>query len=322
MTFMRKERRLKKSRRKKITIGILAVLGVIILAGGVFAYQIYSSVEDAANEMFHAVDSEAKDGPSAVDENGDGDPDPISILLMGVDQRKNDVGRSDTLIVLTLNPADKTMQMVSIPRDTRTLIVGKGYKDKINHAYAFGGVEMSINTVEHFLNLDLDYYIKMDMQGLVELVDAIGGITLYNDDSWHDPGYYKKGYFYHEGTLHLNGPQAIGYVRMRYLPGGDFTRNEHQREVIEAVVDKAASFSSITRYQDILNAISDHIQTNISFEEMKYIALNYREARKNVKTYEVKGNGTKIDGIYYLVVDEEERQKVRNMILKQLQEED
>ncbi|HEU5141264.1 MAG TPA: LCP family protein [Bacillales bacterium] len=319
---MRKERRLKKGRRKKIVITILSILGVLILAAGVFAYQIYSSVEKAADDMFHAVGSEANEGPSAVDANDDGDPDPISILLMGVDQRKNDVGRSDTLIVLTLNPADKTMQMVSIPRDTRTLIVGRGTQDKINHAYAFGGVEMSINTVEHFLNLDLDYYIKMDMQGLVALVDAVGGITLYNDDSWHDPGYYKKGYFYHEGTLHLNGPQAIGFVRMRYLPGGDFTRNEHQREVIEAIVDKAASFSSITRYQDILNAISDHIQTNISFDEMKYIALHYREARTHVKTYEVKGNGTKIDGIYYLVVDKAERQKVHDMIAGQLQEED
>ncbi|HEX7066557.1 MAG TPA: LCP family protein [Bacillales bacterium] len=319
---MRKERRLKKGRRKKIIITILSILGVLILAGGVFAYQIYSSVEKAADDMFHAVDSEAKDGPAPVDANDDGDPDPISILLMGVDERKNDVGRSDTLIVLTLNPADKTMQMVSIPRDTRTLIVGRGTQDKINHAYAFGGVKMSINTVEHFLNLDLDYYIKMDMQGLVALVNAVDGITLYNDDSWHDPGYYKKGYFYHEGTLHLNGPQAIGYVRMRYLPGGDFTRNEHQREVIEAVVNKAASFSSITRYQDILSAISDHIQTNISFKEMKYIALHYREARTHVKTYEVKGNGTKIDGIYYLAVDEAERQKVHDMIAKQLQEED
>jgi LCP family protein required for cell wall assembly len=91
---------------------------------------------------------------------------------------------------------------------------------------------MAQNTVENFLNIHLDYYVRINMEGLDDLVDAVGGITVYNDDSWHDPGYYKKGYLYDEGELQMNGAKTLGYVRMRYIPGGHFTRNEHQREVI------------------------------------------------------------------------------------------
>lgn len=81
------------------------------------------------------------------------DKKPISILLMGSDQRKDEVGRSDSLMLFTLNPKTKSMKITSIPRDSYTEIVGKGKKDKINHAYAFGGIDMAVKTVENFLNV-------------------------------------------------------------------------------------------------------------------------------------------------------------------------
>lgn len=310
--------------RKKIFMTIAGVFGVLLIAAGAYAYHLYGSVKDTANRIYEPVDegtetSKRKPDTKAKEEKKE--PEPISILLMGVDEREHDAGRSDTMIVLTLNPEKETMQMVSIPRDTRTKIVGKGIIDKINHSYAFGGTKMAMDTVNEFLDMDLDYYIRINMEGLVDLVDAVGGITVYNDDSWTDPGYYEKGFFYHEGELQLNGAQALGYVRMRYIPGGDFTRNKHQREVIEAIVDKAANVSSLTRYKEILQSISDNVKTNITFDEMTYIAQNYRAARKHVKTYAVKGNGTYIDGIYYLLVPEAEQEKVHDMIMKQLRPE-
>ncbi|WP_085522676.1 LCP family glycopolymer transferase [Tuberibacillus sp. Marseille-P3662] len=305
---------------KKFWIILGSIIGVLVIGTSVYAYNVYSSVKDTAQKMHEPVDqSEEKQPKKSLQENNkDQEANTISILLMGVDERKNDKGRSDALMVMTLNPKKETMQMVSIPRDTRTKIVGHGTVDKINHAYAFGGTKMSMDTVENFLNINLDYYIKMNMEGLVDLVDAVGGITLYNDDSWHDPGYYKKGYFYHEGDLNLNGDQAIGYVRMRYLEGGDFTRNEHQREVIQAVIKKAASFSSFTHYKDILSAISNNVKTNLTFDDMKYIAMNDKKAKNNIKTYEVKGNGKMIDGTYYLSVSDAEVEKVHGMIEEQL----
>lgn len=300
---------------------ILVLSGLLVLLGGIsvgaYAYHIYSQVEQTAQNIYKPISNKEGGGKPKKALEEQETPKPISILLMGVDKRPGDFGRSDVMIVLTLNPKTNTMQMVSIPRDTRITLEGYGY-EKINHAYAFGGSSLAVKTVEDFININIDYYIRLNMKGLADLVNAVGGITVYNDDSWHDPGYYKKGYFYHEGKLHLNGAQAIGFVRMRYIPGGDFARNEHQREVIKAIIDKAASFSSFTRYQNVLEAIEDHVKTNLTFDDMKYIAMNYRDCRKNLEMYEVKGNGETINGIWYLLVNKQERQKVHNMIKEQL----
>jgi anionic cell wall polymer biosynthesis LytR-Cps2A-Psr (LCP) family protein len=105
---------------------------------------------------------------------------------------------------------------------------------------------------------------------------------------------------------------------MRYIPGGDFTRNEHQREVIQAIIDQAAGFSSFTRYHEILEAIGNNVKTNLTFDEMKYIALNYKDAKNNIVNYEVKGTTDTIDGISYVLVSEVEREKVSEMIKEQL----
>lgn len=315
---------------KKILIILGCVIGAIVIAGVGYAYYVYQSVEDTAGKIYHPVDQadNTENTNKKLPKDESGGPEPISILLMGIDQRPGTVGRSDTLIVTTLNPDTQTMQMVSIPRDSRVKLIGKGKNaddpkagtiDKINHAYAFGGVKMSIDTVEHFLHINIDHYIRIDMQGLIDLVNALGGVKVYNDDSWHDPGYYKKGHFYHQGWLTFEtGAEALGYVRMRYIPGGDFTRNEHQRELIMAIIDKAASFQSVTKFQDILDAIEENVMTDFTFDQMIYVARHYRKARKDLKTYEMKGHGTKINGTYYLQVSKSERQKVHDMIVEQL----
>jgi LCP family protein required for cell wall assembly len=216
---------------------------------------------------------------------------------------------------MTVNPKDETMQMVSIPRDTRTQIIGRGTLDKINHSYAFGGTKMAMDTVENFLDIDLDHYIKMNMEGLTAMIDAVGGVTVDNDLEWQSNGYH-----YPKGKLDLeNGKKALGYVRMRHQdPDGDFGRNDRQRQVIQAVIDKAANFSSFSRYDNILEAIGGNVKTDITFEEMKSIAKNDRKARHHMKTYEVKGDGTRIDDIYYLLVSDAEREKVHAMIKEQL----
>lgn len=241
---------------------------------------------------------------------------------MGVDERKNDRGRSDTLIVMTLNPQKEKMQMVSIPRDTRTNIVGKGTMDKINHAYAFGGTKMAINTVEQFTGIPIDYFIRINMEALSGLVDAVGGITVDNHLDWYDEGYYKKGYHYKKGKIELDGPKALGYVRMRHLdPNGDFGRNQRERQVITAILHKATSISSVTHYQDILNTLGNNVKTNLTFQDMMNIRANYRSCLSNIENYEIKGTGQKINGIYYLIVPDEEKAKVTHMLKENLQSE-
>ncbi len=314
--------------KKKIIVLASLVVCLGLISSGVYFEHLYTSAQSTAQKIYKPLSSDhAQSTSKSVDSKStkSSQPQPqkyekpISILLMGVDQRKYDKGRSDTLIVLTLNPQTKTMQMVSIPRDTRATLGDTGTITKINAAYFYGGPDLAVQTVDQFLNIHLDYYIRINMQGLEELVNAVGGITVDSPIAWHDEGYYKKGYYFKKGTIHLNGAQALGYVRMRHLdPQGDFGRNKRQRLVINAVVNKAMSFNGVAKYQSILNAISNNVETNLTFDDMKTIALNYRPASQNMKTYEVQGQGKIVDKLWYLVVDQKERQKVHTMIQNQL----
>jgi polyisoprenyl-teichoic acid--peptidoglycan teichoic acid transferase len=291
----------------------LIVFGIILLALGGYAYYLYNSVKGTAINMHETVEL---DTPKPEVKKGE---ELITVLLMGVDEREGDKGRSDTLIVLTLNPKTDSMQMVSIPRDTYTTIVGKGNKDKINHAYAYGGTKMAVETVEEFTGVPINYFVKVNMEALSDLVDAVGGITVNNPLDWYDDRYYKKGYHYKKGEISLDGPQTLGYVRMRYQdPRGDFGRTDRQRQVIKAIIDKGASVSSITRVNEILEAVGSNAKTNITFDEMKDLLANYKDTRKNINSYMVQGKGTKINSGYYLVISEAERDKVNKLLTDHL----
>jgi LCP family protein required for cell wall assembly len=298
--------------KKKVLITLGSLIGVLVIAVAGYAYYLYSSVKDTANQMHQPVKLDTPHKKPNISQNNS---QPISILLMGVDERSGDKGRSDTLIAMTLNPQKKTMQMISIPRDTRTEIIGHGTTDKINHAYAFGGPKMSIETVENFTGVKMDYYIKVNMEALSALVDAVGGVTVHNDLDWSEGAFH-----YAKGDLNLNGKEALGYVRMRHQdPNGDFGRNNRQRQIITAVVNKAASISSVSHFNQILAALGNNVTTNLTFDDMMNIQKNYSDCRTNITQYEVKGKGGMIGGVYYLSVPSEEKANVSNMLKENLQ---
>ncbi|MCL6572503.1 MAG: LCP family protein, partial [Bacillus sp. (in: Bacteria)] len=197
----------KKSRKWLKVTGIILLL--LLVAGGVYAFTIYNSLKNAVDTMHQPVEreqSEKRQEPVAFKEK-----DPFSVLMLGVDQREGDKGRSDTIIVLTVNPNSNSVKMLSIPRDTRTEIVGKGKEDKINHAYAFGGVPMAMDTVENFLDIPIDYYMQVNMEGFKDIVNAVGGITVQNELDFTQDGFH-----FTPGTMNLNGENALSYTRMRY----------------------------------------------------------------------------------------------------------
>src|SRR5699024_3779658 len=160
-------------------------------------------------------------------------PPPISTLfpyttLFPSDSEEDQAGRSDAMMIMRLYPETDEMKIVSIPRDTRAEIVGKDKEDKINHAYAFGKEDMAVATVENFLDIELDYYVAINMDGLVELVDELGSITVDNEVEWSD-----NGYDFPTGTVEMDGDKTMSYVRMRKDdPEGDFGRTTRQRKVI------------------------------------------------------------------------------------------
>ncbi|PAE09361.1 transcriptional regulator LytR [Terribacillus saccharophilus] len=308
MVLGRKEKRKKKRTWLKVTLSIIVVLIIAVAATGIYAANKAKSTVNTMQKNSDSIDK--KQSITKVK-----DQEKLNVLLLGVDQREDDAGRSDALMVMSLDPSNDSMKLISIPRDSRTEIVGHGTTDKINHAYAFGGVDMAIDTVENFLDTDIDYFAEMNMEGLSDFVDAVGGITVNNQLDWIDEGYYEKGYHYAQGEIQLDGPKAMGYVRMRHLdPDGDFGRNARQRQVIQAVIDKGASINSVSKIDDILGALGNNVETNMDFSTMTDLFKNYRNVRQNSENYQMQGTGTTIDKVYYYEVSQEERDKVHDMI--------
>ncbi|NEW01046.1 LytR family transcriptional regulator [Bacillus megaterium] len=308
-TRRRKKRKPKKKRAFKIIMGIILVL---ILGVGAYAYSIWHSVEKTFTQTHEPLKRDVSEKRS--EKVSFSNQDPISILLLGVDQRAGDRGRSDSLILMTVNPKDQSMKMVSIPRDTRTEIIGKGTTDKINHAYAFGGVDMAVNTVESFLNIPVDYYVQVNMESFKDIVNAVGGVTVNNDLHFNSDGYN-----FQKGKLTLNGDEALAYSRMRKQdPRGDFGRQMRQRQIIEGVVEEGASVQSLANYGSILDTIGTNVRTNLTFDDMKQIQSNYKGARHNVEQLQIDGKGEKINGIYYYAVSDATRQELSNKLKQHL----
>lgn len=304
--------RAKRRKKKKWLRWIGGIVAILLIGTGAFAYSVYHNVKQTLNQMHEDVNwkSEKRNNDVSFEKKT-----PISILLIGVDERKGDRGRADSLIVMTVNPNKKSIEMVSVPRDTRTEIVGKGTKDKINHSYAFGGVEMTMATVEHFLDIPIDYYIKVNMESFRDIVNAVGGVTVDNPFA-----FTYEGTTFPKGKITLDGDKALKYSRMRKEdPRGDFGRQDRQKQIIEAIIEKGASFSSLTNYSDVLAAIGKNIKTNLTFDEMKEIQANYKDARQHIEQLHITGQGTKINGIYYLLVPEKERLAISNKLKEHLE---
>ncbi|WJQ80069.1 LCP family glycopolymer transferase [Brevibacillus brevis] len=232
--------------------------------------------------------------------------EPITLLLLGVDERENDKGRSDVILVLSVNPKTKSALLISIPRDTRTVIAHKSTQDKINHAYAFGGVQQAVDTVEQFLQLPVDYVVTANMEGFAGVIDALGGVEVNNKLA-----FTYADYTFPVGPIQLDGKQALVYARMRYEdPKGDLGRNERQQEIIKALLDKGVTLASPTRLNDVLTTMGKYVKTNMTFDVMKQLALSYSTAVTSVETIRLEGKGQMINGIYYYIVSPQERERL------------
>lgn len=307
---------------KRALIGIGA--GFVIIAAGTSGYvwHLYGSVKETANKIYEPIqptvyvskDPEVTVKPQQAVQALIEKRHPFTVMVMGVDERENDKGRSDTLIVLAVNPEKKSILMFNIPRDTRTEIIGHGTTDKINHAYAFGGVTMAKNTVEHFLDYPIDYYIRINMEGFEHLIDILGGVEVNNPFTF----YYGEHQF-NQGKIKLNGELALLYSRMRYEdPRGDLGRNARQREILVEVMKSSLQFSNITQVQKILKELGTSVKTNITFEEMKTFMTDYREDLGNIDTVEISGSGSTINQVWYLIVSREERERIHDLLKEQM----
>ena len=299
------------SKGKKIFAIIFGIILVLFLAVVGMGAKLYWDVSKSMDKTYETVERSKK---SQVNLNN---KEPFSVLLLGIDTGDDgrvEQGRSDTTIVATVNPRDKQTTLVSLARDTYVDIPGQGKQDKLNHAYAFGGASLAMDTVENYLNIPINHYVSINMAGLKELVNAVGGIEVNNNLTFS-----QDGYDFTIGKISLDGEQALSYSRMRYEdPNGDYGRQERQRKVIEGIVQKVLSLNSVSNYQEILTAVSDNMKTDLSFDAMKKIALDYRSAFGKVKQDQLQGTGFMQDGVSYQRVDEQELTRVQQELKNQL----
>lgn len=301
-----------KKSKKKILLWIVgSLLTIFLIFIGTAYYTIQKTMNKINTPLIETTGDDNKEQKIVTKK------DPFSVLLLGVDQRKNDSGRSDTMIVITVNPEKHTMKMLSIPRDTRTEIIGHNSVDKINHAYAFGGVPMAVNTVEHFLDIPINYYVFINMEGFLQIIDTIGGVTIDNDmDLTYDSYHYPK------GEVTLDGDKALIFSRIRYEdPRGDFGRQIRQRQIIEAVLKKASSTSSILlKATDMLDVVGDNVRMNFTMKDLIQLQSIYKKMNGNIEQLSFKeGNGKRIDHIWYFIPEETELENVKSELKAHLQ---
>ena len=319
----------------KIFVSILAILVIGILG---YIYSIYANVKDSMDTAYTPVEVETfrtSNTSTVADSSEDEESrtnagamtpselleagEPVSILLLGVDTGdlgRTEQGRSDSMVVVTINPHTQKTTLLSIPRDTYTEIVGYGTSDKINHAYAFGGTAMSINTVQQMLDIPIDFYVMVNMAGIQEIVDAVGGITVESPLA-----FTQNEYDFVQGTNQLDGEAALAFARMRYEdPAGDTGRQGRQRLVIEAVIRKLATPETLLNYQAVLETLSANMQTSFQLSDF-YTLQNqdYLGAVGNIEQQQLGGTGDMMNDIYYNFVDEAELTRVRDLLQIELE---
>ncbi|MEE1132275.1 MAG: LCP family protein [Caryophanon sp.] len=317
---MRKEN--KKSSKLGLTLKVCALLVASLLLS-VTAYGVFLSkqAETAAEGAFEEIDDRVQSELRV--EEVEPLEDSISILFIGVDdsmQRSQGESnsRSDALILATLNNEDKSIKMLSIPRDSYTYIPHVKYKDKITHAHAFGGTKATIEAVEELFDIPVDYYVKMNFNAFIDVVDALGGVVaevpydILEKDEFDNNAIQLK-----EGRHLLSGPEALALVRTRKADS-DLERGKRQQQVLKAIIQKGTSVSSVTKYTDVISALGDNMRTNMQFSEMKSLIAYLSDGTSNIDTLNLEGRNDQSTGVYYYKLDEESLEENREQLQRHL----
>ncbi|MGM0876444.1 MAG: LCP family protein [Bacillota bacterium] len=304
----------KKKKKRPILRRILFFALLLFLFVGVYLGYVFYQTLEAANNSY---DDLGRDKSKLRDYAVSISNDPVSILLLGVENYSSGGkgGRSDTLMVATFNPADQTMKLLSIPRDSRVEIPGEGL-DKINHSFSQGGKELAIETVEDFLDIPIDYYATVNFDGFKNIVDIVGGITVdvpfdftQNSD---DPKAEKLEFF--EGPMELDGRYALAYARMRLQdPNNDIGRNERQQQVVKAIIDEIASAGTLFKVDQLTDEVGKNVETNMKVSELLGFYQKYSGFNTNkIETLTLDGVGEYINGTSYWIPEEESVEAIQD----------
>ncbi len=316
---MNKDKKTKKL--PKWTKIVLCIFSAIILTIAALYTYSYYTVNNIVNKS-EKIDLK-EDELGVVDEEElkqyDDYTEIINIALLGIDSTDSTSGRSDSIMVATLDPIHNKLKLTSFMRDSYVNISNYGY-DKLNHAYAYGGANLAINTLNTNFGLNITDFVAVDFASLPKIIDSLGGITI---DITEEELNYINGYINNinsvsgtnspiittPGAHHVDGAQALAYSRIRYTSGGDFKRTERQRTVLTALFNKALNVPA-TQYLDVISTLAQYATTNLNTNEILKLATKIGSMGLNGVTIEqqrfpIDGycEGTMINGIYYLTFD-------------------
>lgn len=308
----------KRSKKKTILYSVLILLGSFAILFATYGVYLAKKAETAADKSFQAVENR-EEGSELREEEVEPLTDNISILFVGIDASEvrgdsDESSRSDALMVATLNNEDKTIKLLSIPRDSYVYIPELGYNDKITHAHANGGTRVAIETVEELLEIPIDYYVKMNFFAFIDVVDALDGVTAdVPYDRLEKDENDKFTVQLEEGRQLLDGREALALARTRMLDN-DIERGKRQQMILEALIDKASSASSFTKYGDVIDAIGNNMKTDLTFDDMKSFFDYISSGKPQIDSFTLEGYDDMSTGVYYWQLDEESLEETKDIL--------
>lgn len=309
-TTKRNNKNKKKSLGKKILIWLLLIFLGLGVVGGGYLIGVLSKMKNTEID---------KDNLGIVEDEFDKYKNAnkiTNIALFGIDSIDGQSGRSDSIMVATVDPVHKKLKITSIMRDSYVYIEGYG-QDKINHAYAYGGAELAIRTINENFGLNIENYVTVDFSSLPTIIDLLGGvdIEITNAELEYINGYINSlnsiegtssANIYSSGVQHLDGIQALAYSRIRYTAGGDYERTQRHRTVLNALFNKILS-SPMTSYPSLLNKLLPYVETSLTTTDVLSLATEVVGIGNNLEQDRFPrdgyGEGANIGGVYYLTFD-------------------
>ncbi|HEY9294201.1 MAG TPA: LCP family protein [Microlunatus sp.] len=272
---------------KRLFITLLAVVVVVVAAGVIYALSIERSI---SGNLKHGnnlpPDTPTAPGQSPRPQKQSNDKS-LNFVLMGSDSRDpdnmQDNGRSDTLMIMHLDADRKNAYIVSFPRDMYVAIPGHG-KNKINAAYAFGGPQLSVATLEQLTGTRMDHVAQVNFEGFINLTNTLDGVTVINKHAFS-----SHGFDYPKGKITLQGEKALWFVRERHsLPNGDLDRSANQRKVVQAIMAKGLSTSTVTnpvKFNSFVGGVAKDVTVDngLTSSEIRKVALSLRLSPSNIQ---------------------------------------
>lgn len=320
-----------KSRKEQSAFVKILALIIIIFIGGVFAIFLFADNREFLENQFGQDSFITKLFVRLTQSNTNKEkaefslpfgPRKQNILLLGVDSNGEDSDiwegtRTDTIVVLNIDPKSKSLNAISIPRDSKVYLPGNNGIQKINAAHAIGGIKMTIRTIEDTLGIRIDKYIMVHDEAVKKIVEALGGVDIYVEKNMHYNDYSGNLHInLTKGRHHLNADEVVGYLRFRHDAMGDIGRTQRQQWFLRGLLQEMQKPETIAKIPDILAVAKKYVKTDMSLYEMsQYAAIAKHFDLNNIEIATLPGAPNKKGYTSYWILDPEKTQEVVNRLI-------